>query len=150
MHDDGATKADGVTFPKAWTLRNCTATESAPKTAPETEPATEPQLSRKRECGNGAGASALVESPWANHRATTKECVMDVDRVEPAVGGFLEVVLRDGWRGLLSASEVAAITPRREGGCAIHLKSAGPPILVSVPVELVIDAMEGAADATAT
>jgi hypothetical protein len=73
---------------------------------------------------------------------------MNMDSVEPAAGGFLEVVLRNGWRALLAASEVAAIKPRPEGGCAIHLKSVAQPILVSVPVELVIDAMEGAADAT--
>jgi hypothetical protein len=74
---------------------------------------------------------------------------MNMDTVEPAAGGFLEVVLSNGWRALLAASEVAAVKPRRQGGCAIHLKSVAQPILVSVPVEHVIDAIEeGAADAT--
>jgi hypothetical protein len=71
---------------------------------------------------------------------------MSIDTVEPAAGGFLEVVLRDGWHSLLSASEVAAIRPRGEGGCAIHLKGVEKPILVSVPVARVIEAMEGAVD----
>ena len=72
---------------------------------------------------------------------------MNRDTVEPSVGGFLEIVLRNGWRGLLSPSEILSVRPRAEGGSAIHLK-ARRPILVSVPVELVIEAMEGAADAT--
>ncbi len=73
---------------------------------------------------------------------------MKRDTVEPAVGGFLEIVLRNGWRGLLSANEILSVKPRAEGGSVIHLRSAERPILVSVPVELVIEAMEGAADAT--
>ena len=73
---------------------------------------------------------------------------MNMDSVEPAAGGFLEVVLGSGWRALLATSEVIAVKPRAEGGCAIYLRSVTRPILVSVPVELVIDAMEGAADAT--
>lgn len=73
---------------------------------------------------------------------------MKRDTVEPAVGGFLEIVLRNGWRGLLSASEILSVKPRAEGGSVIRLKSAERPILVSVPVELVIEAMEGAAGAT--
>ncbi len=71
------------------------------------------------------------------------------DTVEPAVGGFLEISLRNGWCGLLSVNEILSVKPRTEGGSVIHLRSAERPILVSVPVDLVIAAMEGAVDETA-
>jgi hypothetical protein len=74
---------------------------------------------------------------------------MDGDTVEPTTGGFLEVVLRSGWRGLFAVAEIASVKPRAEGGCAIFLKRVDRPILVDTDVEHVIDAIEeGAADAT--
>jgi len=73
---------------------------------------------------------------------------MEMDRVEPAVGGFLEVVLRSGWRGLFAVAEIASVKPRGEGGTAIFIKRVDRPLLVNVTVEHVIDAMEGAADGT--
>jgi hypothetical protein len=123
-HDEAASKVLGGTNRETLTHRK--RTENAPETAPE--PA--PQLNRKGRCGN-------------------KECDMDCDTVEPAFGGFLEVILRSGWRGLFAVAEIASVKPRGEGGCAIFLKRVDRPILVDVAIEHVIDAIEeGAADGT--
>jgi hypothetical protein len=75
---------------------------------------------------------------------------MDVDRVEPAVGGFVEIVLANGWRSLVSVSEITSVKRRREGGAAIFFKSVERPLLVSVAVEHIIDVIEGATYATTT
>lgn len=71
-----------------------------------------------------------------------------MDSVRSVPGGFLEIVLSNGWQGLVAATEVASVKARREGGAVIHLKRVDHPILVGVTAEDVIAAMKGAARAT--
>ena len=134
VHDEAASKVLGGTSRQTWTHRNrnCTAPETAPETATETEPATAtatetatetaPQLSRKRNVEMERAHLRSSNPRGQNHRVTTEERMI-VDTVEPAAGGFLEVVLGSGWRALLATSEVIAVKPRAEGGCAIREKS---------------------------
>ena len=71
------------------------------------------------------------------------------DTVEFVPGGFLRIVLSNGWQGLVAMTEVASVKARREGGAIIHMKSVDHPGLVSVAIEDVIDAMKkGVADAS--
>jgi hypothetical protein len=65
------------------------------------------------------------------------------DAVTPAFGGFVEVTLRSGWRGLLRVDDVDFVVPRKEGGTSIRCKSLRT-ILVDVPIEQVIAAMRKA------
>jgi hypothetical protein len=62
------------------------------------------------------------------------------DRVTPTWGGFVEIQLRSGWRGLLRVDDIVEALPRREGGTSIRCRNLRT-ILVDVPTSKVIDAM---------
>jgi len=68
------------------------------------------------------------------------------DRVSPAWGGFVEIELRGGWRGLLRVDDIVEALPRREGGTSIRCRNLRT-ILLDVPTNKVIEAMAEASAA---
>lgn len=42
------------------------------------------------------------------------------DRVTPAWGGFIEIELRNGWRGLVRVDDIVEAMARRGVGTSIH------------------------------
>jgi hypothetical protein len=60
-----------------------------------------------------------------------------------SLGVFLEVETADGYRVVLSPDEIESVRGRREGGVAIHTFNGRRPIMLDVPVDEVIAAMDG-------
>ncbi len=65
------------------------------------------------------------------------------DRITVAFPGFVEIVLRGGWTGLVAVEDVEHVVPRDEGGSAVRIKNLRT-LLVSVPAQQVIAALRKA------